>query len=140
MRIEDNPDLVKILKDGEKKEKMSKKKASQVSDRNIEAGKKEKWRADSEAFREAMKAGKQVQKAIATGGPLPEFKPSAPDPSMIPCPHCGRTFNAKAGERHIPQCQNIRAKPSSLKKGSGGAGGLTGGPSFNQASSTRGRF
>ena len=35
------------------------------------AGKKEKWKADSEAFRAAIRAGKQVSQAIASGGPLP---------------------------------------------------------------------
>ena len=27
----------------------------------------------------------------------------AVDPSFIKCPHCGRHYNQKAGERHIPQ-------------------------------------
>ena len=27
----------------------------------------------------------------------------AVDPSFIKCPHCGRHFNQRAGERHIPQ-------------------------------------
>lgn len=27
----------------------------------------------------------------------------AVDPSFIQCPHCGRNYNQKAGERHIPQ-------------------------------------
>ena len=90
------------------------------------AAKKAKWKADSEMFRAAMKAGKAVSSAIASGSALPEHVPSAPDPSLVPCPSCGRTFNEKAAERHIPQCKSIRAKPTSLKKGSGGAGGKIG--------------
>ena len=121
MRIEDNPELVKILKETAKKEKSLAKKVNKISapTSQSEISKKEKWKIDSENFREAIKAGRQLQKALDSGGPLPEYKPSAPDPSLIPCPHCGRSFNQKAGERHIPQCQNIRAKPSSLKKGAG---------------------
>lgn len=48
--------------------------------------------------------------------------PSAPDPSLIPCPHCGRRFNAKAAERHIPSCATTINKPKFLKAGTGGSG------------------
>ena len=37
----------------------------------------------------------------------------------LQCPTCGRTFSQKAGERHIPQCKNIIAKPSRLNRNSG---------------------
>ena len=80
---------------------------------------KSKWAEQSRQFREAMKASRAVTQAIATGGPLPEYRPSAPDPSLIQCPHCHRNFNQKAADRHIPQCQNIKAQPKSLKAGSG---------------------
>lgn len=84
-----------------------------------EGGDKAKWKAESDAFRAAMKAARQYNEAKATGKPLPPPVASAPDNSLIPCPHCGRRFNEKAAERHIPQCQNIKAKPSSLKRGTG---------------------
>ncbi len=88
------------------------------------------WRAESNAFREAMKAARQVTKAIAEGKPLPPpVISSVRDPSLIPCPHCGRYFNEKAGERHIPKCTSIKAKPTVLKAGSGKPGGVSGGPS-----------
>ena len=35
-------------------------------------------------------------------------------------------FNAKAADRHIPVCTNIRAKPTMLKRGLGGGGGVNG--------------
>ena len=58
------------------------------------------------------------------------------DPSFIPCPHCGRSFNQRAGERHIPQvsahlhpsrepsytlpqCASIINKPNRLNRHSG---------------------
>ena len=40
----------------------------------------------------------------------PPVAPSAPDPSLIPCPNCGRRFNETAAERHIPKCADIKAK------------------------------
>lgn len=104
------------------------------------ADKAAKWKEQSNAFREAMKAARQVTKAIASGGPLPEYVPSAPDPSLIPCPHCNRRFNQKAAERHIPQCQNIKAKPTSLKKGAGGGGGIAGTASTMVKGKKRGGF
>jgi hypothetical protein len=141
MRIEDNPELVKILKETEKKEKIAKKKGTAAAvgpAAAAAAAKKDKWRADSEAFRDAMKAARAMTKALETGGPLPEYVPSAPDPSLVPCPHCGRSFNQKAAERHIPQCRNIRAKPTTLRKGAGGAGGIVGGASAQKV--TKGGF
>ena len=73
-----------------------------------------------------------IQKAIDEGGPLPEHSPTY-DPSLVPCPHCGRKFNAPAGARHIPQCLKIIAKPSTLKKGEGGGGGIAGSLSRDKA-------
>lgn len=48
-----------------------------------------------------------------SGKSLADFsppKPSEPDPSLVPCPHCGRRFNEAAGERHMLHCNNIKAK------------------------------
>ena len=41
---------------------------------------------------------------------MPVAAPSAPDSSLVPCPHCGRRFNENAAERHIPKCNDIKAK------------------------------
>jgi hypothetical protein len=85
-----------------------------------------------------MKAAREFAKAKAEGKPLPPPVASAPDPSLVPCPHCGRTFNQKAAERHIPQCQNIKAKPSALKRGAGGGGGVNGTLSATSAKGKKG--
>ena len=85
-----------------------------------------KWKQQSKAFRDSMRAAREITEAIEKGAPLPPPVMSAPDPSLIPCPHCGRRFNEKAGERHIPQCQNIKARPTALKRGVGGGGGING--------------
>jgi ribosomal protein L37AE/L43A len=107
-RIQDDEQL-RILQDT-KKQKEIKNKTNEKS---------AKWKNQSQAFREAMKAARDVSHAISTGAPLPPPTISAPDPSLIPCPHCGRRFNEKAAERHIPLCTSIKAKPTKLNKGGG---------------------
>jgi len=130
MRIEAIPELVEI-KTKEKRMGTKKKPVRQAApaaeERPINAEKKAKWKEQSNAFREAMKAARQYSEAVKTGAPLPPPPvASAPDPSLILCDNCGRRFNEKAAERHIPQCKNIRAKPKALMRGSGGGGGVNG--------------
>jgi hypothetical protein len=132
MRIGDNQELVKIFTKAQKEEKkqqmLAQKQANKRQDEQAVGGgdKASKWKEQSKAFREAMKAAREYSKAKESGAPLPPPPvASAPDPSLIPCPHCGRRFNDKAAERHIPQCQNIKAKPSILKRG-GGVNSATG--------------
>ena len=164
MRIQDNPELVKILTQREREEaklkgksknaegnllKSSSAKAPVVLNtatatatnrdsihRVIVGGSQQqqqqqpKWKADSELFRQMMKNARDTSKAMAEGKPLPPPVKSAPDPSLVPCPHCGRNFNEKAAERHIPVCVNIRAKPTSLRRGDG-KNGLAGAASVS---------
>jgi len=59
------------------------------------------WRAKSEAFRAAMRAGKDPD------APPP---PTVEDPNLVKCPCCSRTFNSDVAERHIPRCQESQAK------------------------------
>eukprot|EP00873_Tetraselmis_striata_P042469 jgi/Tetstr1/462733/TSEL_007695.t1 len=82
---------------------------------------KAKWRQQSEGLRAAMAANKQVAAVVKAGGKLADipYVPSAPDPSLVPCPHCGRTYNQTAAERHIPKCASIIAKPKMLKRNAG---------------------
>ena len=75
------------------------------------------WKSKSEHFRAAMRAARNP------GAPA---APAGPDPSLTPCPHCGRRFNEKAAERHIPKCQSIKAQPKMLRRGQGRAGGVGG--------------
>ena len=78
-----------------------------------------KWKAQSNQLREAMANMRAISAAEKAGKPLPPAMPSGPDMSLIGCPHCGRRFNQKAAERHIPKCQSIKAKPKTLTRGSG---------------------
>ena len=93
-------------------------------------GKTPKWKAQSNQLREAMKANRMIAKAQRDGVPLSDL-PAEAFPSMaqdeadddrVPCPHCGRKFNAKAAERHIPRCQELKTKPVRSRGGGGGGG------------------
>lgn len=55
------------------------------------------------------------------GGTLADLPPppKSENPDYVQCPHCNRKFNETAAERHIPKCQDIRAKPTMLKKKGG---------------------
>lgn len=39
---------------------------------------------------------------------MPTMSAGADD--LVPCPHCGRTFNETSAERHIPKCKDIKGK------------------------------
>jgi len=80
--------------------------------------KKDKWRMDAMQLKEAMKAGKEVSKAIKEGLPLPPpTKSSAPD-DRVQCPHCARKFNDMAAQRHIPKCaESKRRAPGGAQRG-----------------------
>ena len=89
-----------------------------------------KWEQKSSQLRDAMRAARQYKEDIANNVDpslrAPPPPPSAPDPSLVPCPNCGRSFAEKAAERHIPKCASIRARPTMLRKGAGIAAGAAG--------------
>eukprot|EP00993_Chasmostoma_nieuportense_P000162 NODE_1148_length_1634_cov_70.164565_g1080_i0.p1 GENE.NODE_1148_length_1634_cov_70.164565_g1080_i0~~NODE_1148_length_1634_cov_70.164565_g1080_i0.p1 ORF type:complete len:537 (-),score=81.60 NODE_1148_length_1634_cov_70.164565_g1080_i0:22-1578(-) len=66
-----------------------------------------KWKADHQAFQQAMRAARGAPEPTYAGGIAP---PPPPD-SRTECPHCGRKFAEDVAERHIPKCQNIVNKP-----------------------------
>jgi len=98
-------------------------------------GQKKDWKAQSEQFRAAIRNARGVTEAIKNGVKAADipYVPSAPDPSLVQCPHCGRRFNENAAERHIPKCKDIIAKPNFLKRGNGLAGGNYGKPEPQRA-------
>lgn len=77
-------------------------------------GKPNKWESKSNELRAAMRAAREYKAAIAAGKSGADLPPppvsSGPDPSLVPCPHCGRSFSDAAAERHIPKCATTRAK------------------------------
>jgi len=137
MRTQDNPELVSIVSSSKKQ--ASTRSSVDNSSSGGGGGGGGKWKSESNAFREAMRNARETAQCVQLGLPLPPPIASAPDPSLIPCPHCGRRFNQKAGERHIPMCQNILAKPNVLKKGTG-QGAVSASLKTNVASNGRGRF
>eukprot|EP00891_Asterochloris_glomerata_P001251 jgi/Astpho2/1251/Aster-x0992 len=96
--------------------------AAAATDRPIQGSKAAKWKQQSSQLRAAMQAAQPGQAGAvpfgtgAIGGPGPPV-----EDDRVPCPHCGRRFNEAAAARHIPQCQNIKAKPSQLRAHSGAA-------------------
>ena len=80
----------------------------------------ENWKEKSSALRKAIKHAKMVTKIERNGGDFSMLPPAPPqqEPSdFIPCPHCGRTFNPQAGERHIIACARTINKPKMLLRG-----------------------
>lgn len=94
-----------------KKGKAAKPSSSSSSSAADSSKQQSKWRAQSEQFRQALRSAKETSEAIASGAPLPPPVMSAPDPSLIQCPHCQRRFNETAAERHIPKCLSMKTKP-----------------------------
>eukprot|EP00746_Dinoflagellata_sp_MGD_P008030 gnl/MRDRNA2_/MRDRNA2_116003_c0_seq1.p1 gnl/MRDRNA2_/MRDRNA2_116003_c0~~gnl/MRDRNA2_/MRDRNA2_116003_c0_seq1.p1 ORF type:complete len:504 (-),score=101.92 gnl/MRDRNA2_/MRDRNA2_116003_c0_seq1:39-1550(-) len=106
----------------------SKEKESQKADEKVPA-----WKKKSMEFRAAMLAAKAAagdeeaqSKAATLQSELDDIKKNegddAIDPDKIKCPHCGRTFNKTAGERHIAICVKMfGSKPGGgrLQKGGG---------------------
>ena len=62
--------------------------------------------------------GVALHTLLPTNNDMP-FNNDYGDDSFIPCPHCGRTYNEAAANRHIPLCKSIINKPKSLNRGSG---------------------
>lgn len=71
-----------------------------------------KWKRQSEMFRAGIRAGRGDVNVTAPAA-------FAQEDDLVPCPHCGRSFNETAAERHIPRCADIRAKPRRLVRGGG---------------------
>ncbi|XP_059160336.1 zinc finger C2HC domain-containing protein 1C-like [Physella acuta] len=76
--------------------------------------KKSNWRAHHEQFIESLRYAKKVTQIEKEGGDLRSLAPppTTVDPDLVPCPHCGRTFNETAAERHIPRCQALKTRPA----------------------------
>ena len=98
--------------------------------RNVRKGKKfksqrslkkkqSKWHAQSSQLREAMRAARSYKAEKKRGVVSSSYTPSAPDPSLKPCPYCSRTFNETAFERHVKHCKNAKSKPKRFRKGGG---------------------
>ena len=108
--------LIRKQKRAEEKKAAKAAKAEKGKDKDRNANRERKWKSQSNALRRAMLEARGKSTAhmdSMTGAQLDMAS------NLVPCPHCNRKFNHKAADRHIPQCQSIKAKPATLKKGSG---------------------
>lgn len=120
-RLEGIPDAEKVAKKAGKSGGSGagavggSKKGVSAEEQPLKANKAD-WKQKSSMFRDAMKASRDVTKALKEGRELPPVKPSAPDPSLIQCEYCSRRFNDKAAERHITFCRE-KSQRDSMARG-----------------------
>ena len=93
------------------------------------AAKKVDWRKKHDDFIKNVRAAREIDEAIKTGinfqsnyasnlfinfsltgGPVPSYQPSEPNPDYVQCPYCKRRFQESAAERHIPFCKEQNAR------------------------------
>ena len=78
---------------------------------------KNNWRERHREFMQIVRYSRQAGGGGAGpgrgggAGRLPPPPPPAANPDYVPCPHCGRRFNASAAERHIPHCATSMSRP-----------------------------
>jgi len=98
--------------------------------REMPANKMPKWKRDHLHFQQVLRAGRPQQSngGGGSGGggrnAAPPYEEEIMD-DRVPCPHCGRKFNADVADRHIPRCKNIINKPKTIRRGQGMAGGVS---------------
>ncbi|XP_060554166.1 zinc finger C2HC domain-containing protein 1A-like isoform X2 [Ruditapes philippinarum] len=85
--------------------KNAQKKAAAEAQKKQVAPPKSHWRQKHEEFVRNIRAAKQAQVAIDSGGPLPPPPPPSENPDYVTCPYCSRRFNEKAADRHINFCK-----------------------------------
>ncbi|KAM3129671.1 Zinc finger C2HC domain-containing protein 1A [Paramecium bursaria] len=107
----------KLLQEKELQEKLELKKQQQiknkpqVDNRPLNAAKKPKWKAQSEAFRAILKQNKGEEMTQEQKFAIQE----AEDIGRIQCDHCGRKFNDSVAKKHIPLCAE-KAKIKAVQK------------------------
>ena len=68
----------------------------------------------------AARGGDNSSSNTAAADAMNNFKDENGVPfGMVHCGNCGRNFSAESGERHIPKCRDIKAKPKALMRGGG---------------------
>ncbi|CAJ0583699.1 unnamed protein product, partial [Mesorhabditis spiculigera] len=70
---------------------------------------KTQWRERHQDFQEAISASKK------TGAPLPPPPKTSVPSDYVQCEYCGRNFNERAAERHVPFCREQQTRKGPLK-------------------------
>lgn len=92
--------------------------------------KKDAWRRQHDQLVRNVRAARAVQRHLAAGGSIRDLPPELEngatnqddevDSDLVKCPHCGRTFNDAAAERHVPLCaerqRNAAARAKNKKR------------------------
>lgn len=110
-RLGDLENAGELIANAQKIDKEKEKHLDKKEDKKEDNKKIPEWKKKSLAFRAAMLAAKAAtgdEEAQAKANELQqELKAAVGDsvgPDMLKCPHCGRTFNKEAGERHVLIC------------------------------------
>ncbi|CAM37983.1 conserved hypothetical protein [Leishmania braziliensis MHOM/BR/75/M2904] len=71
------------------------------------------WKAESVAFRRAIREARHVDQVLKAGGTIKDLPPPtySINPDYVPCPHCQRRFAPDVAARHIPRCANTVNRP-----------------------------
>ena len=100
----------KVFGESAERLKLQEKAAAEEAKRAEEKAKKKAiWKAQHEAFQNALKTAAAVAKGEA---PPPDLHEVEDD--RTPCPHCGRKFAKDTADRHIPKCAQTKAKPNAV--------------------------
>eukprot|EP00347_Sterkiella_histriomuscorum_P017837 403347785 len=99
------------------KQAQNNKKPVAQEDKPIKQGSKAaKWKAQSEMFRQAMRAVKGPE-AGGKGGAVSYQEPQEQYDDRTECQFCGRKFNDTAAQRHIPSCEQKHKATQMKSKG-----------------------
>lgn len=89
------------------------KKQAAAAEAAAAAAPKHDWKAESEAFRRALREARQVDQVLKAGGTAKDLPPPtySVNPDYVQCPHCQRRFAPEVAKRHIPHCATTVNKP-----------------------------
>eukprot|EP00466_Bigelowiella_natans_P019873 jgi/Bigna1/75893/fgenesh1_pg.37_\ len=116
-------DTAKASKEAQRNNRSSNRKFERLQKKKEEQKKIPKWKLQRMQLQEAMKAGRQIKEALASGKSLADLPPptsSVPD-GRVACSNCGRKFNEDRIAKHMSICKKINKGKGGVKKKAGSA-------------------